>query len=168
LASDDRSKIETETLPFGAMDRPTDRPRRSRSEDGGPPELGIRPGRAGGVQPVVEGPGREGAQEGGEDGRSRRDWRKPHKRRGGARRGGRRRRKQREAQAGQPQAGAPAPTRDGRPEAPAAPAGIPREPRPAPAPQRVERQTGSGMFVLEKGGFGTLRSRESDTTRSGT
>ena len=165
MAADDQNRPDTETLPFGAMERPE--PRRKRraaaeeADSGG--AVGVRPGRAGGLQPIDGGSqaGREAGEGGGQRGgdsregkdqRDHKDWRKPHKRRGGARRGGRRRRKNREGQQ-QGEGGATAvqesPPKGGGPR--------PKEPRQEPA---RERKTGTGMFVLEKGGFGTLRSRE--------
>jgi transcription termination factor Rho len=177
-----KSPIETDSLPFGAMERPkaggdghrnerhSSQRHHDRREQGGRDQGGgdPRPRRERGLSPVAE-PGRRNgseepreqassatAQHGGGDpglapGREKRDWRKPHKRRGGSRRGGRRRRKNKGGVEGQPADGAVAVAPPPAPQAPQAPH-VPHAPQ--------ARPEGEGMFVLEKGNFGTLRRRE--------
>ena len=88
------------------------------------------------------------------DGGERQDWRKPSKRRGGGRRGGRRRRRG-GRQDGESQGGETATaTVEGQNKTQQKP--HKQKPQKGGA-GRKETVEGGGMFVLEKGGFGTLR-----------
>ncbi|MCB9915720.1 MAG: transcription termination factor Rho [Planctomycetes bacterium] len=154
----------TEPVPFGAMQRP-------------PAKVAVRDD-PGGASDEARG-GRDKAEGGGK-----KDYRAPEKRRGNSRRGGRRRRKK--TQSGEGEAGV---TEDdvAAPQAPQTPraedgeaprsrrrrgrrkgrggdggeGGAPAAPREREGePSSSEALVGSGMFMTEKGGYGTLRREE--------
>jgi transcription termination factor Rho len=157
----------SESLPFGAMERPVPRTERPAERRGEPRSS------AGTVDTAQPRPrdasgGEDASARGAVDRGDRVDWRKPSKRRGSGRRGGRRRRRggRPDGEAGpasngpQPGAGPVTETRPERPERPEA-AATETAPRPGggprPGPGRPEALEGGGMLMLEKGGYGTLR-----------
>ncbi|MDP6410516.1 MAG: transcription termination factor Rho [Planctomycetota bacterium] len=187
MASKEHTPTSSESLPFGAMERPDDgstpegaktrarrkRKKRSRREasdakgsENGAPAAGDRPaarpdggnGGSGDAHPGDTDAGDTDAGDthsgdAGADG-ERKDWRKPQRRRGGSRRGGRRRRRGRkggeersgeESRSGGEGHGGKAERGEGSPAKPA---------------KAAEAAVGEGMFIAEKGGYGTLRRRE--------
>ncbi|MDP6540212.1 MAG: transcription termination factor Rho [Planctomycetota bacterium] len=165
MASEEHTTTPSESVPFGAMERP----------DGGSPTQGAETGArrkkkrkkrsqrreggeaaaaADGAGTASEAEGRAGNGDGGGEGSGdgeRKDWRKPQRRRGGSRRGGRRRRRRRkggEVQSGdEARSGGEQRKDDQR-----------RDDEGAAKP--AEAAVGEGMFIAEKGGYGTLRRRD--------
>ena len=179
MASEDSKKTETASLPFGAMERPQD------SASGGAARTGRRRrrgGRKSGGEAQGESRERENAPR-----REERAERSPRHdgdgsnssghanqsgpsnqadgeaRKSRRRRGGRRRKKNRgEGQEGDGQGGGQRPQQQTQ-QRPSRRGGGGGQVDRAPSDQDTKSKlSGEGMFVAEKGGFGTLRSRENN------
>jgi len=176
LASKDQTTIKPENLPFGAMERTGEPSRSDRAERDG--DAGASP-RTSESEPTDAGRG--------SDGGARKDYRKAEKRRGNSRRGGRRRRKRRSGEEG---GGAPA--EGGEPRSNGKPGQQPQHQQQHPQPPQQQHHEGrrsrgrrgrapegveagrldesaptvTGMFLAEKGGYGTLRSERAQYTPS--
>ncbi len=182
MASEEHTRSPSESLPFGAMERPDEgaaaasgktRPRRKKkrtrrgaSSDadgaGAPAERDRTAEKA--ERGVESGAERSAAAQGesqGEGGSNsdQKDWRKPQRRRGGSRRGGRRRRRGRKGGGGEepggdqePRQGGGQSRRGGEETRRGGESGAPAT--------AAEQAVGEGMFVAEKGDYGTLRRKD--------
>ncbi len=182
MASEEHTRSPSESLPFGAMERPDEgaaaasgktRPRRKKkrtrrgaSSDadgaGAPAERDRTAEKA--ERGVESGAERSAAAQGesqGEGGSNsdQKDWRKPQRRRGGSRRGGRRRRRGRKGGGGEEPGGGQEPRQGGGQSRRGGEETRRGGESGAPA-TATEQAVGEGMFVAEKGEYGTLRRKD--------